>query len=156
MPGSAALSTERGLLTPQETLFHPVNGTERDSPTTPDNPCKWTCFGARFVLVLFLCSFMNSCGCSTAKSKTPPHEIFFTHLTVQIMGPNHPWPLVIENWFHSFKKDAILRNVWLQKCRRSDGVNPNTARISRLHFSYLVKYGLFILVSLLIWNINPQ
>ena len=27
--------------------------------------------------VLLLCSFLNSCGCSTAKSKTPPHETFF-------------------------------------------------------------------------------
>ena len=50
--------------------------------------------------VLFLDSFLNSCGCSTAKSKTPPQEtIFFTHLPVQSLGPNHPWPLMIENWF---------------------------------------------------------
>ena len=54
----------------------------------------------RRVIMFFLASFLNSCGCSTAKSKTPPHEtIFFTHLPVQSMGPNHPWPLVIENWF---------------------------------------------------------
>ena len=41
--------------------------------------------------VLFLCSFLNCCGCSTAKSKTPPQEtIFFTHLPVQSLGLNHP------------------------------------------------------------------
>ena len=45
-------------------------------------------------LFLFLGSFLNSCGCSTATSKTPPQEIFFTHLTVQSMGPNHPLILV--------------------------------------------------------------
>ena len=50
-------------------------------------------------LFLFLGSFLNSCGCLAAKSKTPPHETFFPHLTVQRMGPNHPLPLVIENWF---------------------------------------------------------
>ena len=49
-------------------------------------------------LFLFFGSFLNSCGCSTAKSKTPPQETsFFTHLPVQSLGPNHPWPLVIEN-----------------------------------------------------------
>ena len=43
-----------------------------------------------FVFGLFLGSFLNSCGCSTAKSKTPPQEtIFFTHLPVQSMDPNH-------------------------------------------------------------------
>ena len=26
-------------------------------------------------------------------------RLFFPHLTVQSMGPNHPWLLVIENWF---------------------------------------------------------
>ena len=34
-----------------------------------------------------------------SESKTPPQEIFFTHLTVQSVGPNHLRPLVIENWF---------------------------------------------------------
>ena len=28
--------------------------------------------------VLFLCSFLNSCGCSTAKSMTPPQETYFS------------------------------------------------------------------------------
>ena len=41
---------------------------------------------------LFLGSFLNSCGCSMAKSKTPPHEIFFqlngTEHGSQV--PNHP------------------------------------------------------------------
>ena len=51
-------------------------------------------------MLLFLGSFLNSCGCSTAKSKTPPPEtICFTYLQVQSLGPNHPWLLVIENWF---------------------------------------------------------
>ena len=55
-------------------------------------PPKQFCF-------LFLDSFLNSCGCSTDKSKTPPYEtIFFTHLPVQSMDLNHPWSLVIENW----------------------------------------------------------
>ena len=53
-----------------------------------------------FFCFLFLGSFLNSCDCSTAKSKTPPQEtIFFTHLPIQSLGLNHPWPLVIENWF---------------------------------------------------------
>ena len=30
--------------------------------------------------VLFLSRFLNSCGCSTGKSKTPPHENFFPPL----------------------------------------------------------------------------
>ena len=33
-----------------------------------------------FCFCLFLGSFLNSCGCSTAKSKTPPHETFFPPL----------------------------------------------------------------------------
>ena len=40
-----------------------------------------------------------ACGFSTAKSKAPPQEIFSIHLTGQSVGPNHSWPLVIENWF---------------------------------------------------------
>ena len=49
-------------------------------------------------LFLFSGSFLNSCGCLTAKSKTPPQETIFlpTHLPVQSMGPNHPWPLIPE------------------------------------------------------------
>ena len=34
-----------------------------------------------FCLVLFLDSFLNSCGCSTAKSKTRPKETIFYPLT---------------------------------------------------------------------------
>ena len=30
-----------------------------------------------FLFVCFLCSFLNSCGCSTVKSKTSPQETFF-------------------------------------------------------------------------------
>ena len=40
-------------------------------------------------LIFFcVCSFLNSCGCSTAKSQTPPQETFFALLSVQSMGPN--------------------------------------------------------------------
>ena len=40
-----------------------------------------------FFVCLFLGNFLNSCGCSAAKSKTPPHEtIFFTHLPVQSLS----------------------------------------------------------------------
>ena len=41
----------------------------------------------------------------------------------------------VEKQYHSFPKDTTLRNTWVRKCRRSDGVNPNTARICSLHFS---------------------
>ena len=34
-----------------------------------------------FVFVLFLGSFLNSCGCSMAKSKTPPLRLFCYALT---------------------------------------------------------------------------
>ena len=30
-----------------------------------------------FLFILFLGSFLTSCGCLTAKSKTPPHETIF-------------------------------------------------------------------------------
>ena len=52
-----------------------------------------------FLVIVHMCliitffgggSFLKSCGCSTVKSKTPPQETSFTHLTVQSMGPNHP------------------------------------------------------------------
>ena len=52
----------------------------------------------------------------------------------------------VEKCCHSFSKDAILPDIWLKKCRRSDGVNPNTA--SSLNFSYLLKYTVFILVAI--------
>ena len=58
--------------------------------------------------------------------------------------------------YQSFSKGSILTNIWLKKCRRSDGVNPNTARICSLYFSYPLKYVLFNLVTPLMWNINPQ
>ena len=64
---------------------------------------------------LFLGSFLY---CSTAKLKTPPQDTFFTHLTVQSMGPNHPWPLVIENWFLFLKLESSpgiwTRDLWLR------------------------------------------
>ena len=34
-----------------------------------------------FIFVLFWGSFLNSCGCSTVKSKTPPQETIFYPLT---------------------------------------------------------------------------
>ena len=38
--------------------------------------------------------------------------------------------------------------IWLKKCRRSDGVNPsNTVRMCSLYFSYSLKYAVFILVK---------
>ena len=46
-----------------------------------------------------------------------------------------------EKCYHSFPKDVILTNVWLKTSRRSDGVNPNTARMCSLYFSYPLKYG---------------
>ena len=49
--------------------------------------------------------------------------------------------------YHSFPKDAIFANICLKKCRRSDGVNPKTARICTLYFSYPLKYYLFNLVT---------
>ena len=43
----------------------------------------------------------------------------------------------VKKCYHSFPKDAILTNICLKKCRRSDGVNPNTA----------IEYAVFILVT---------
>ena len=62
----------------------------------------------------------------------------------------------VKKCYHSFPKEAILTNICLKKCRRSDGVNPNTARICSLYFSYPLKYVLFNLVTPLMLNINPQ
>ena len=38
----------------------------------------WSIGGANGHIILFLCSFLNSCGCLTVKSITPPQEIFFS------------------------------------------------------------------------------
>ena len=54
----------------------------------------------------------------------------------------------VKKCYHSFPKNAILRNIWVKKCRRSDGVNPNTTRTCSLYFSYPFKYVLFNLVTL--------
>ena len=42
------------------------------------------------VIFLFLFSFSEQLWLFIGLSKTPPQETFFTHLTVQSMGPNHP------------------------------------------------------------------
>ena len=39
----------------------------------------------------------------------------------------------VKKCYHSFPKDAILINICVKKCRRSDGVNPNTASICSLN-----------------------
>ena len=43
---------------------------------------------------------------------------FFTHLTVQGMGPIHPWSLVIESWFLFYKLESSpwiwTRDLWLR------------------------------------------
>ena len=45
-------------------------------------------------------------------------EHIFTHVTVQSMCPNHPWPLVIENWFLFWKLESSPRiwthDLWLR------------------------------------------
>ena len=41
-------------------------------------------------IVRFFFSFLNSCGCSKAKSKTPPQEIFFHPLNGTELG-SHPF-----------------------------------------------------------------
>ena len=53
----------------------------------------------------------------------------------------------VKKCYHSFPKDAILINICLKKCQRSDDVNPNTPRICSLYFSYPLKYVLFNLVT---------
>ena len=47
-------------------------------------------------LFLFLWNFLNSCGCSTAKSKTPLQETFFYQLNGSERGsqPSHDRELV--------------------------------------------------------------
>ena len=62
----------------------------------------------------------------------------------------------VKKCYHSFQNDAILTNICLKKCRRSDGVNPNTARICSLYFSYPLKYVLFNLVTPIMLNTNLQ
>ena len=52
----------------------------------------------------------------------------------------------VEKCCHSFSKDAIFTNIWLEKCW-SDGVNLNTARICSLNFSYTLTYVFFNLVT---------
>ena len=53
----------------------------------------------------------------------------------------------VEKCYHSFPKDAILTNIWLQKYRSSDGVNPTTGRMCSVYFSYPSKYAVIILVT---------
>ena len=60
----------------------------------------------------------------------------------------------VEKCYHSFANDAILPNIWLKKCRRSDGVNCNTYKISSFYFIYPLNYVFFNLVTPLMWNIN--
>ena len=52
----------------------------------------------------------------------------------------------VEKCYHSFAKDAIITNIGLKKCRRSDGVNYNTSKIKSFYFSYPLKYVFFNLV----------
>ena len=52
-----------------------------------------------------------------------------------------------EKCYHPFPKDVIPTNIWLKKAQRSDGVNPNTARMCSLYFSYPLKYTVFILFT---------
>ena len=62
----------------------------------------------------------------------------------------------VEKWYDSFVKEVILTNILLKKCRRSDGVNYNTSKISSFYFSYPLKYVFFNLVIPLMWNINKS
>ena len=57
----------------------------------------------------------------------------------------------VEKCYHSFANDAILLpNIRLKKCRRSDGVNYNTSKISSFYFSYPLKWVFFNLFTPLI------
>ena len=56
-----------------------------------------TCFV--FVFFVFFCSFLNRCGCSTAKSKTPPQETIFL--------PTRRW-YIAQREAHS--PDCYIRN----------------------------------------------
>ena len=61
----------------------------------------------------------------------------------------------VEICYQSFPKDAILRNILFQKCRRSEGVNPNLLSCSILnpipksvHFLDYLNFGALLLFSL--------
>ena len=60
----------------------------------------------------------------------------------------------VEKCYHSSANSAILTNIWLKKCRRSNGVNCNTSKIGGFCFSYPLKYVFFNLVNPLMWNIK--
>ena len=60
----------------------------------------------------------------------------------------------VEKMLPLIRKNAILTNIWLKKCRRSDGVNDNTSKISSFYFRYRLKYGFFNLVTTFMWNTN--
>ena len=59
---------------------------------------------SEFSFFKFLWNFLNSCGCSTAKSKTPPYETFFhplngaEHMGLKLSINNHRPPMIV-NWF---------------------------------------------------------
>ena len=106
----------------------------------------WRCHVHSVADVLVLCSVISVSYFNylTMVSETPrTYAMFgctFTH--------------GVEKCSHSFAKEAILTNIWLKKCQRSDGVNYNTSKISSFYFSYLLKYVFFNLVTPLMWNIN--
>ena len=67
------------------------------------NNSQWDQVCVFFCLVLFLSSFLNSCGCSAANSKTPAHDTFFYPLN----GAEHgSQPECIE-----YRKVDFLRSV---------------------------------------------
>ena len=55
--------------------------------------------------------------------------------------------LGVEKCCHSFPKDAILANIWLQKCRKSDGGNPKTTGICSRYAVTPEKYAFVNLVN---------
>ena len=68
-------------------------------------------------------SFLNSCGCSTAKSKTPPQETFFYPLNGTEHGSQPPLttrdgePLVIEKCKHFYGNIEAIPKICIQdKC----------------------------------------
>ena len=70
-----------------------------------------------FFLLLFLCSFLNSCGCSTAKSMTPPQEIFFfTHFNGTEHGSHQSLTTSDRDWFLFQKLESSL-GIWTRDLR---------------------------------------
>ena len=105
-------------------------------------------------LCLNLCSRLRANARSADRVFAPNVTNNTADFTFSFLFAKRLKPIVrasgVEKCYHSFPKDTILTNMWLQKCQRSDVVNPNTdscgvcnlvtLKICSIYFSFHSKY----------------